>query len=551
MTTSPLPPYLAARAVSQGEALRHLVRSGTRLGSGFATSEPSAFYGALWDHIVAEDLTGIEIRQALFMAPHRLLVGDALEPIREMREAASREGSSSFFGALRRQIGGLWSKAEALDKLVEHYRELAERKIRIVSGFLSPAVNTVIPDNVLTRSLYPDWAGRNLARSGILSWQSVHFPDAPDALLLGPEDHLEIDLWVLVMTPPDGEGNLSHGVANGANAEALEILLRHDSAKILLYLNRHYPFTHGHPQSPNTLPAERLRDAAEAGRLFVVEDDTPPPALPADAFDSPSEAERRIAEHVVNHMEMHPQLTHGRALQVGIGGTGVLAVKNLARSSWTGRSYTEMLEPFTLDLFEAGKIAGSHFIEADGRRHALDGKVVATFALGIEGGDFYQRLHRNPAVLLSAASRVVVQEGFYGGLGINNILGIDFHGHVNSSGRDHNPYSGVGGAATILRGLGNGGVAYLCMKSTHRTPEGEERSSIFPYLPQGTPVTLVGPDLMGTRSGARFFLVTEHGVAQINARSQDRFVKSLLSVAHPDHREDLAERAWEELRVPV
>jgi acyl-CoA hydrolase len=56
---------------------------------------------------------------------------------------------------------------------------------------------------------------------------------------------------------------------------------------------------------------------------------------------------------------------------------------------------------------------------------------------------------------------------------------------------------------------------------------------------------------MGTRNGARFFLVTEHGVAEINARSQDRFVRALCSVAHPDFRDDLAKAAWEELRVRV
>jgi acyl-CoA hydrolase len=97
--------------------------------------------------------------------------------------------------------------------------------------------------------------------------------------------------------------------------------------------------------------------------------------------------------------------------------------------------------------------------------------------------------------------------------------------------------------------LARGGVAYLCLKSTHRTPEGERRSSIFPFLPEGTQVTLTGPDLMGTRAGARFFLVTEHGVAEINARSQDRFIRALLSVAHPDFRPELEKRAWETFRV--
>ncbi|MGH9380339.1 MAG: acetyl-CoA hydrolase/transferase C-terminal domain-containing protein [Thermoanaerobaculia bacterium] len=543
-----LPPELAARVVPQEQALLETVRSGTRIASGFATSEPHTFYASLWDHVRDQDLTDLTITQGLFMAPHPLLVGAALEPLVEL---AGEPKGTSLFAGLKREIKQAVAKAETLQTLVAHYEELRERRVRFVSGFLSPAVNTIVPDNVLTRSLYPEWAGRNLARSGILSWQSVHFPDAPDALVQDPETSrlMDADLFVLVATPPDERGRLSHGPANGANAEALDLALRDGKAGILLYLNTGYPFTDGHPESPNTISVEELVPAARDGRLWIVEDSGPIPALPADAFEHPDPDEIRIAEHVVNHIEMHPQLTRGRALQVGIGGTGVLAVRRLADSGWSGRVYTEMFEPYTMELMERNKLAGSHFVTADGRREQLDGKLVCTFALGRKGDGFYEALDRHPAVLLSAASRVVVPEAFYYGLGINNILGIDFHGHVNSTGRDVNPHSGVGGVATILRGLARGGVAYLCLKSTHRTPDGEERSSIFPFLPEGTPVTLIGPDLMGTREGARTFLVTEHGIAELSARSQERFIRALLSVAHPDHREWLARRAWEEFRV--
>jgi acyl-CoA hydrolase len=544
-----LPPFLQDRVLPAEEALERTVPSGTRLASGFATSEPHSFYASLWDHVREHDLTGLAITQALFLHPHPLLVGRAMEIRKETEEEIEALGSS-VLAKLRRTVEGALGKVEAMNALVEHYEELRARQIRFVSGFMGPATNTILPENLLVRALHGEWAGRNLARSGILSAQGVHFPDAPDAMILGADQVLDIDLFVLVMTPPNEEGLLSHGPANGANAEALEHCLEGD-ANVLLYLNRRYPFVRGHQESPNTIATERLREAAAEGRLFVVEDDGPIPAIPEGAFDHPSDAERAIAEHVVNHVETHPELTRGRALQVGIGSTGALAVKALRDSSWRGRSYTEMLEPFTWELFQAGKIDGTHFIRSDGTRETLDGKLMATFSLAPKGSDFYDEIDGNDAVLLSAASRVVISEAFYGGLGINNVLAIDFHGHVNVSSRDENPYSGVGGAAMIQRGLGNGGVAYLCLKSTHRTVDGERRSSIFPYLPRGTQVSLVGPDLLGTRNGARFFLVTEHGVAEINARSQDRFVRALCSVAHPDFRDDLAKAAWEELRVRV
>ncbi|NLH49843.1 MAG: hypothetical protein GX444_14775 [Myxococcales bacterium] len=550
------PKYFADRFIPKEDAYKATVHSGMKIASGFATSEPSAFYKGLWDYIQQEDLRDIAFRQALFMGPYRLLIGDALSSKGLFNGLVGGNGNgggftSSMFKNLAQRANTITKKVEGLNKLVEHFRELQERQIHFVSAFIGAAENMVIPANTITRLLYPDFVGRNKSRLDIINMQSVHFPEAVDAMAFDDDGKLNIDLFVAVMTPPDEKGEMSHGVANGATSDMLELAFRNPTTKILLYINKNYPFTYGMPEAPNTLPVERFKEAALAGRLFVVEDDSRVPALPPHSFDNPSEVEVKIAENLVNHMEMHRDLTYGRAVQVGIGGTGVLAIKKMRDSNWTGRSYTEMLEPFTLDLFEAGKIAGTHWIEKDGTRRPLDGKLVCTFSLAEDSSDFYQRLDKNPNVLFAPASRVVLPEGFYGGLGINNILGIDFQGHVNSAGRDKNHYSGVGGAAMIIRGLARGGVAYLCLKSLHQTPEGEERSSVMPFLPQGTPISMVGPDLMGTCRNAHFFLVTEYGVAKINAMSQDRFIRSLISVAHPKHQDWLKRRAWDEFRVKV
>lgn len=548
------PKFFSDRIVSKEEAYKATMHSGMKIASGFATSEPTSFYAGLWDYIQQADLHDIAFRQALFMGPYRLLIGDALSSkglFSGLVNGNGHGGSASMFRNLARRANTITKKVEGLGKLVEHFRELQERRIHFVSAFIGAAENMVIPANPLTRVMYPDFVGRNKSRMDIINMQSAHFPEAVEAMAWDENDKLNIDLFVLVMTPPDENGEMSHGVANGATGDMLELSLRDPHAKILLYINKNYPFTYGLPDCPNSVAVERLKEVALAGRLFVVEDDTRVPALPPHSFDNPSEVEVKIAENLVNHMELHPDLTHGRAIQVGIGGTGVLAIKKMRDSSWTGRSYTEMLEPFTLDLFEAGKIAGSHWIEKDGRRRPLDGKLVGTFSLAEDSSDFYRRLDKNPSIVFAPASRVVIPEGFYGGLGINNILGIDYQGHVNSAGRDKNHYSGIGGAAMIIRGLARGGVAYLCMKSTHLTPEGEERSSILPFLPHGTPISMVGPDLMGTCQNAHFYLVTECGVARINAMSQDRFIRALISVAHPKYQGWLKRRAWDEFRVQV
>lgn len=545
-----LPPFLKTRVLPHDEALKRTLRSGRSVMTGFATSEPHTFYAAAWDHIRRERLRNLQFVNGLVLTPHRLFVGSALKR-KGLFHGVADGISVSLFAQWARALNQATRKVDSLAALITHYKRLQKRNIVFRCGFLSPALNGIIPDIPVSRMLYPEYIGRNTSRMGITDMQFVHFPDAAQTLCLDDAGASRTHLFPLVMTPPDADGFLSHGPCAAINPTLLEHVAEACDQDVLLYVNRNLPFTRGYNEAANTIHVDRLRRLAECGRLFVVEDEGPVAALPAGAFDKPLPTELAIAQHVVNHVESRPDRTRGRALQVGFGGTGVLAVRGLRQSSWTGRAYTEMLEPFMLELFESGKIAGSHFIESDGRRTMLDGRIVCTFAVGMQGGDFYGRLDRNPAIILAPSHRVVVPEAFHGGLGINNCLAIDFHGHVNTSARDLNHYSGVGGGACILRGLSRGGISYLCMKSTHTTPEGQVRSSIFPFMPRGTPVCYTGPDMMGGREGSESWLVTEHGIARLSGRSQSEFIAALVSVAHPRFREMLKRSAWKHYRVKV
>ena len=543
------PDWFAACVMSHDEALKRTVKSGTTLASGFATSEPHTFYQKIWDHVQAEDLHDLNFRQGLFMAPHKLCVGAALSATGFFNGWSEWFEGYPTLSKTFKTLNDSTKKLDGLKKLINHYRELRERRITFTSPFIGPATNMIIPPNPVVRMFYPEFSERNTTTMGITDMQNIHFPDAVDSMAIDPDGNPLINLCVVVLTPPNEAGEMSNGPANGANTEIIEKILLHRNIDLLVYINAKYPFTRGYSFSPNCFHIDQFRELARAGRLFVVEDDGKIPSMPANALANPAPDELAIGANVANHIELNKRYTYGRAIQVGFGGTGVLAIKALKDSSWTGRSYTEMLEPFTLDLFDAGKIAGSHFVEIDGRRTQLDGKLVCTFTICEENSDFYSRLHNHPGVLISAASRVVIPEAFHYGLGINNCLGIDFQGHLNSGGRDHVHYSGVGGGATIMRGLSRGGIGYLCLKSTHTLPDGSSRSSVFPFLPRGTPISCIGPDLMGGREGARFFLVTEYGVAQLSGQSQHNLIKNIISVAHPDFRDELKKQAYEYFRV--
>ncbi|HQP37337.1 MAG TPA: hypothetical protein PLI95_19265, partial [Polyangiaceae bacterium] len=432
MDTASWPTFLSACVCSEQEAMQHFVRSGITVASGFGTSEPSPFYRGLWDFIRQQDITDLQIRQALFMGAYPICVGDRLASMAgRPREPGRFDKLPGIAGSVARSATGTSRKLSALKSLVGHYRELLERRVTFNCAFMGPANNIVIPDNALTRALYPDFVGRNASRMGVLNMHSLHFPDGLQGLAYKVDGKPTMETFVAPMTPPDERGEMSHGAANGANGEIIDTIARQCDVDLLLYLNASHPFTRGYREARNTLHVSELEALAKKGRLRVVVDDSPVPALPPGSFDAPSKAEEAIAQSVVNHIEMNLGYTEGRALQVGIGTTGVLAIKALRASKWRGRCYTEMLEPFTLSMFENGNITGSHFIEADGRRTMLDGKLVCTFSFAEKGSDFYQKLDRNDAIVIAPAARVVISEAFYSGMGVNNILGVDFHGNVN------------------------------------------------------------------------------------------------------------------------
>lgn len=519
-----LPEWLAACERDHATALQATVRSGARIGSGLATSEPSSFYARLWDHVVTHDVHDLEIRQALFLDAHPILVGDAMD-------VTAPDLPGPLDRVADRVVDGL-----RLRRLAAHLDDLEERGIRFRSAFLGPALSTMVPDSPISRAIAPRLAGRNRVTAGYVQYQPVHFPDAADALGRDPDTgELSIDLLVQPAAWPR-DGICSFGLSNGANGDLVADVLASDRAHLLLYLNRQLPHTSGHDGAPNGIPVDRLRPLADGGRLTVVVEDATPPGLPAGTFDAPEGDTATIGERVADHVADHLELTAGRALQVGIGEASVAAVRRLADGPWTGRVVTEMLDPVTLDLLDDGTVAAP---------------VLCTFAMGEQGDGFSERLDGDDRIGMLPASELLAPETFAGGLGINNVLAIDFQGQVNATARDHVPYSGVGGLATIMRGLADGGVAYLCLRSTHRDLDGEVRSSILPALPEGTPVAITGFDLMGRRNGGRVYLATEHGIASLHGRSQDELVRELVGVAHPEHRDELAREAWDRLRIRV
>jgi acyl-CoA hydrolase len=87
----------------------------------------------------------------------------------------------------------------------------------------------------------------------------------------------------------------------------------------------------------------------------------------------------------------------------------------------------------------------------------------------------------------------------------------------------------------------NGGKSFICLASTY-DKRGERRSRIVLELTPGNIVTTPRSDVM--------YVVTEYGMVSLKGKSVAERAKALISIAHPDFREDLERQAYEHRLIP-
>ncbi len=98
--------------------------------------------------------------------------------------------------------------------------------------------------------------------------------------------------------------------------------------------------------------------------------------------------------------------------------------------------------------------------------------------------------------------------------------------------------SGTGGQLQFVRGAyaSAGGKTFICLSSTF-DKKGDRRSRIVLSLTPGNIVTTPRSDVM--------YVVTEYGIVNLKGKSVAERAQALISIAHPDFREDLERQAHE------
>ena len=323
-------------------------------------------------------------------------------------------------------------------------------------------------------------------------------------------ENLTVDVAMLQVTPMDSHGNFSFALAASHLADMLE-----KAKVIILEVNKNMPWVYG-----LTGCEINIKDVD-----YVVEGDNPEVAQLGGGGE-PTAVDKAVAELIV------PQIPNGACLQLGIGGMPNTIGAMIAQSDLKDLGvHTEMYVDGFVDMAMAGKLTG--------KNKALDkGRQVYAFAAGSK--KLYDYVDRNPDVMAAPVDytndvRVLAQLDNV--ISINNAIDMDRFGQVNAESAGLKHISGTGGQLDFVMGayLSKGGKSFICMSSTVTGKDGTVKSRIVPTLTPGSICT-------DPRSCVHY-IVTEYGMVNLKGLSTWERAEALISIAHPDFREQLIQDA--------
>lgn len=398
---------------------------------------------------------------------------------------------------------------EALDAaLAARHEELTDVNVRGGILFRKPALFSV--DNAAARFTWNSWHMSGVERKMIADGNSFYCPMRYSELPRFYRENVDAVRAAFFQVAPMDE----HGYFNfGPNASHLAAVCE----------RAEYVFVEVNTNMPRCLGG--VENGIHISRVSgVVEGQNPP--IHELGGGGGDEVDRAVADLIV------PQIPDGACLQLGIGGMPNAVGAMIASSDLKDLGvHTEMYVDAFVDIALAGKITGM-------RKNLDRGRQVYAFGAGTK--KLYDYIDNNPACMSAPVDytndvRTIAQLDNF--ISINNAVDVDLFGQINAESAGVKHISGAGGQLDFVMGayLSKGGKSFICCSSTFTDKTGAPHSRIRPTLAEGSIVT-------DTRANLHY-LVTEYGMVNLKGTSTWQKAERIISVAHPDFREELIAQA--------
>jgi acyl-CoA hydrolase/GNAT superfamily N-acetyltransferase len=348
----------------------------------------------------------------------------------------------------------------------------------------------------LNRFFSAEWAD-DILQTSRGEHTPVFLSDIPRMFMSG---RLPIDVALIQVTPPNEQGMCSLGVSVDVTKSAVEA-----AGLVIAQVNPQMPWTMG----DSLLPIYNI-DMLVAG-------DAP---MPFVLLPAPTKASFTIAEYVA------ALISDGSTIELGICGISAALSEFLQNKHDLG-IHAEVIGDAIIELVESGVVTGLH-------KSVNRGKVVGSMCLGTQR--LYDYVNRNPTFSFYPSESVsdpgvIAQQQNM--IAVVTAEEVDLTGQVCARTPQHG-VSSIDIRADFVHGTAKtkNGRLIIALEST--VGDGAA-SKIVPCLSSGAEVVATSREV--------HYVVTEYGVAYLYGKSLQERTMALISVAHPNFRENLLKEA--------
>lgn len=399
---------------------------------------------------------------------------------------------------------------------IECDKALAKRKDELKAVKIRATTSTFVPETIKCdpegeHFYFHDWSFGAITRKLADAGRAFFLPESYHEIPRMYRERLRTDVAFITVTPMNEQGYFNLGTSCSKLLAELEA-----ASKIVVEVNTAMPYCHS--AANNNVHISQVDFVVEGNNTPLMETKKPPV----------TDVDRKIAALIMEQME------DGACLQLGIGGMPNTVGEMIAQSDLKDLGvHTEMLVDSYVDMYEAGRITNRC-------KNVLKDKFVYTFAMGTK--KLYDFIDNNTMcaampVDFTNDPFIIAQNDKV--VSLCSCLSVDILGQVSSESIGFRQISGTGGQLEFhfASFRSKGGKGFLCMPSTSTRKDGTVESKIVPSFIPGT--------IVSVPSSLTNYVVTEYGMVNLKGLSTWERAEALISIAHPDFRDDLVNVAQE------